>query len=276
MKFGLALPYVDPLSAARYARRAEEAGWDGVFMGDAIWCLDPMIALTAAAMQTSCIRLGTMITPVPLRKPWKIASESAALDHASNGRLTLGLGAGAVWMGWQAFPDEVTDKKARAEMLDETIDLLTLFFQREPFDYDGKHYHVKLTLLDQQHYATRPIQQPRIPLWVVGVWPRLNSMRRVLKADGLLPNKINAEGQFEPITPADLRAMRDFVDANRTLTTPFDFIIEEQTLDWEASRIQEKLGQWEEAGATWWIEGLWGAGETQVLARIEKGIPSLE
>jgi alkanesulfonate monooxygenase SsuD/methylene tetrahydromethanopterin reductase-like flavin-dependent oxidoreductase (luciferase family) len=275
MKFGLALPYVDPLTAVRYARRAEEAGWDGVFMGDAIWCLDPMIALAAIAVQTSRIRLGTMITPVPLRKPWKIASEAAAIDHASNGRMILGLGAGAVWMGWQAFPSEVTDKKARAEMLDETIDLLTLLFAREPFDYDGKHFPAKLTLLDRQYYPTT-IQQPRIPLWVVGVWPRKNSMRRVLKADGLLPNKINAAGQFETITPADVREMRDYVDANRTLTTPFDIVIEEQTLDWERARIQEKLGQWQEAGATWWIEGLWGADETGVFARIEKGIPSLE
>jgi alkanesulfonate monooxygenase SsuD/methylene tetrahydromethanopterin reductase-like flavin-dependent oxidoreductase (luciferase family) len=275
MKFGLAIPYVDPLTAARYARRAEEAGWDGVFMGDAIWCLDPMIALTAAAMQTSRIRLGTMITPVPLRKPWKIASEAAAIDHASNGRMTLGLGAGAVWMGWQNFPDEVTDKKARAEMLDETIDLLPLLFRREPFDYAGKHFRAKLTPGNEQHYPTI-VQKPRIPLWVVGVWPRKNSMQRVLKADGLLPNKINAAGQFETITPADVREMRDFVTANRTATTPFDIIIEEQSLEWEKSRIQEKLGQWEEAGATWWIEGLWGADDTKVFARIEKGIPSLE
>ncbi|MFZ6028328.1 MAG: LLM class flavin-dependent oxidoreductase [Chloroflexota bacterium] len=276
MKCGLALPYVDPLTAARYARLAEEAGWDGCFMGDAIWCLDPLIALTAAAVQTSRIRLGTMIIPMPLRKPWKVASESAALDHASNGRLILGLGAGATWMGWQGFPDEATDTKTRAAMLDESIDLLTLFYRREPFDYDGRHYHVKLTQVDRQYYPPKPIQQPRIPLWVVGVWPRKNSMRRVLKADGLLAQKMNAAGQFEPVMPADVQRMRAYVDTNRTLSTPFDIIVEEQSLEWEKARIQEKIGQWQAAGATWWIEGLWSADETQVLARIEKGKPSLE
>src|SRR5512137_1727473 len=116
---------------------AEEAGWAGCFLGDYIWCEDPMIALAAAAMTTSRIRLGTMVVPVPLRRPWKLASESVALDQLSNGRLTLGLGAGAVWMGWQAFPDEVTDTKTRAEMLDETIDILDLLYQRKPFDYHG-------------------------------------------------------------------------------------------------------------------------------------------
>lgn len=99
-----------------------------------------MIALAAAAMTTSRIRLGTLIIPVPLRRPWKIASESIAVDHLSDGRLILGLGTGAVWMGWQGFPDEVTDNKARVEMLDETIDILTLLYQRKQFDYDGKHY----------------------------------------------------------------------------------------------------------------------------------------
>ena len=55
--------------------------------------------LAAAATNTSQIRLGTMVIPIPLRRPWKVASEAVALDHLSDGRLTLGLGAGAVWMG---------------------------------------------------------------------------------------------------------------------------------------------------------------------------------
>src|SRR5574342_509608 len=137
MNYGLALPYTTPRTVAKLSQLAEESGWDGVFLGDAIWCEDPMICLAAAAMTTSRIRLGTMITPVPLRIPWKLASESLALDHLSNGRLTLGLGAGAVWMGWHAFPDEVTEAKARGEMLDDTIALLTLLYRRKQFDYDG-------------------------------------------------------------------------------------------------------------------------------------------
>ena len=145
MKYGLALPYGSARMIARLSQLAEESGWDGIFLGDAIWCQDPIIGLAAAAMTTERIRLGTLITPVPLRIPWKLASESLALDHLSNGRITLGLGAGAVWMGWHAFPDEVSDTKARAEMLDETIDILTLLYQRKQFDYDGKHYHIKLT-----------------------------------------------------------------------------------------------------------------------------------
>jgi hypothetical protein len=98
-------------------------------------------------------------------------------------------------------------------------------------------------------------------------------MHRILKCDGLLAQKMDAAGQFVNVTPQDIREMRAYVDANRTLTTPFDIIIEEQSLDWSPSRIQDKLGQWQEAGATWWVEGLWGADESQVHRRIEMGPP---
>lgn len=275
MKFGLALPMNAARTVARLAQLAEEAGWDGVFLGDAVWIEDPMIALTAAAMVTSHIRVGTMVIPVPLRRPWKIASEAVALDRLSDGRLTLGLATGAVWMGWQAFPDEVTDAKARAEMLDETIDILTLLFQRQPFDYDGKHYHVKLTQMDVQHYPPKPVQQPRVPLWAVGIWPRKASMRRALKCDGLIPEKRSPDGQILNVTPSDVREMRAYVDAHRALTTPFDIVASGKTAGKEGNELQDLLLPWTEAGATWWMEDVWGATEEAIEARIRQGPPHL-
>lgn len=275
MKYGIAFPYITPRSVATLAQLAEEAGWDGCFLGDAIWCEDPMIGLAAAAMSTSRVRLGTLVTPVPLRRPWKLASESVALDHLSNGRLILGLGTGAVWMGWQAFPDEVTDNKSRAEMLDETIDILTLLFRRKPFDYDGRHYHLKLTLLDKIYYPPKPVQQPRIPLWATGIWPRPKSMRRVLKCDGVIVEKRAADGNVADVTPADIHAIKAYVDANRTLATPFDIVVIGDTLDLSPAGRQEKLRPWLAAGATWWIEGLWEASEERVIEQIRRGPPAV-
>jgi len=273
MKYGVAIPYGSARTAANLAHIADENGWDGIFLGDAIWLEDPMVCLAAATMTTTRIRLGTMVVPVPLRRPWKLASESLALDHLSGGRLILGMGAGAVWMGWQAFPDEVTETKARAEMLDETIDILTLLYKREQFDYNGKHYHLKLTQLDLMYYPPKPIQQPRIPLWVPGIWPRMKSMRRILKCDGLLPQKMNPQGEFEAVTPGDLRQMKAFIDANRTLATPFDYVVEGKTEGLAPSERSDKLREWAEAGATWWIEGLWEATEEQAIARLRQGPP---
>jgi hypothetical protein len=271
MKFGLALPNNNARMVAGIAQLAEEAGWDGCFLGDAIWCEDPMIALAAAAMTTRRIRLGTMIIPVPLRRPWKVASESIALDRLSDGRLVLGLGAGAVWMGWQSFPDEVTDTRSRAEMLDETIDILTLLYQRKPFDYEGRHYHMKLTQLDEMHYPPRPVQQPRIPLWVTGIWPRKKSVQRILKCDGIIAEKMNPEGKAEEITPADVREIKAYVDTNRNPATPFDIVVGGKTMDMERSQIQDKLHPYAEAGMTWWVEGLWNEPEEKVMERIRQG-----
>lgn len=275
MKFGIALPYNETRIVPRLSQLAEEAGWDGCFLGDAIWCEDPLIALAAAAMTTSRIRLGTLIIPVPLRRPWKIASESVALDLLSSGRLILGLGAGAVWMGWQGFPDEVTDTKERAQMLDETIDILTLLYQHKQFDFEGQHYHLKLTLVDEIHYPPKPVQQPRIPIWVPGIWPRKKSMQRILKCDGVLPEKLGPDGKPEEVTPEDVRQIKTFVDANRTLTTPFDIVITGKTMGLNNSQQRDKILAWVEAGATWWIEDLLDHSEDVVIDRIQHGPPVL-
>jgi hypothetical protein len=276
MKYGIALPYTTPRVVARLAALVEESGWDGCFLGDAIWCEDPMIGLAAAAMTTSRIRLGTMITPAPLRIPWKLASESLALDHLSGGRLTLGLGAGAVWMGWQAFPDEVTDPVARAEMLDETIDILTLLYQREQFDYNGKHYHLKLTQLDPMHYPPKPLQQPRVPLWCVGIWRRRQSMHRVLKCDGVIVEARASDGSRRDVTAQELREIKSYVDASRSASTPFDIVLHGSVAALDRAGLQEKLLPLIEAGATWWIEGLWEASEDAAIQRIRRGPPSGE
>jgi len=275
LKFGLALPYGSARSTAHLAQLAEQAGWDGVFLGDAIWCQDPMISLAAAAMLTERIRLGTMIIPAPLRRPWKIASEALALDQLSDGRLILGLGAGAVWMGWQAFPDEVQDTKSRAEILDESIDILSLLFQRKQVDYEGKHFHLKLTSMDPMHYPPAPVQQPRIPIWVPGLWPRKKSMSHVLKADGVFVEKLNAEGKGEEATPQDVCAMRDYIAEQRALSTPFDIIVSGQTARLSRTEQQDSLGAWREAGATWWVESMFSLSEEQAELRIRQGEPEM-
>ena len=276
MKFGFILPIGDARTVADLAHDAEQAGWDGLFIPEFVWHIDAWVKLTAAAIRTERIRLGTMLSPLPRMRPWKLASESASLDNLSNGRLILSLGLGAVWMGYQAFPDEVTDTRLRAELLDEGLDILDLLYQGRQVKYDGKHHHVDLTALDPQYYAPPPIQQPRIPLWVVGVWPRMKSMRRVLRCDGLLPEKMTLDGQPGDVQPEDLCQMKAYIEANRSLTTPFDFVMTGTILDLSRIQMLEKLEPWSKAGATWWLESPYGLPDDEVVARLRHGPPSLE
>jgi hypothetical protein len=193
----------------------------------------------------------------------------------SEGRLILGLGTGAVWMGWQGFPDAITDNKARAGMLDETIDILTLLYQGKQFDYDGEHYHLNLTQVEEMYYPPKPVQQPRIPIWVPGIWPRMKSMRRVIKCDGLFTEKLNPDGTPGEITPEDVRQIKAYVDENRELTTPFDIVVGGDLRKLEPAQQREELAKWQEAGATWFVEGLWEEPGESVPSRLKDGLAGM-
>jgi alkanesulfonate monooxygenase SsuD/methylene tetrahydromethanopterin reductase-like flavin-dependent oxidoreductase (luciferase family) len=271
IKYGFVLPFGDARLVAELAQEAEAAGWDGIFRPEPVWHIDAWICLTAAAMTTERILLGTLISPLPRMRPWRVAAQTATLDNLSNGRVILGVGVGWLLYGYQAFTDEVTDIHQRAEMLDEAVDVLDLLFCGQPRDYEGKHYHVRLSGLQEQYYPPKPVQQPRIPIWMVGMLDREKSMRRVLKCDGWIPEKHAAEGQEAALTPQDFRQMVDYVHQNRTLETPFDFIMQGNTVDHTRQQAQGVIGPFAEAGATWWIEALYGVPEDKVIERLRSG-----
>ena len=107
MMFGLSVinfgDFFDPNRVADLAMDAEKAGWDGFFLWDHMLMFkdfsvpvnDPWIALAAIAVKTKKIKLGAMVTPLPRRRPWKVARETVTLDHLSNGRVIFGAGLGA-------------------------------------------------------------------------------------------------------------------------------------------------------------------------------------
>src|SRR5262245_5000241 len=141
MKFGFVMPSGNVHDAIRFAEAAEAAGWDGFFVWEPVWGTDPWVTLAAIAMRTERIRFGKLSTPLSRRRPWKVASETATLDQLSNGRVILSVGLGAPESGFANF-GEITDRKTRAELLDESIDIITGLWQGQPFNYNGKHYHV--------------------------------------------------------------------------------------------------------------------------------------
>ncbi len=276
MKYGFVLPYGDARTAADLAYEAEQAGWDGFFVWEPVWGIDAWVSLTAAAMRTQRIRLGTLLTPLSRMRPWKLASETATLDNLSNGRVILPVGLGDPDSGFEAF-GEVTDRKTRAELLDEGLDILTGLWRGQPFSYIGKHYKTKET---QFYPPPPPVQQPRIPIWVVGAWPSKKSMQRVLRYDGLLPQVLKpTEGTSRSAQRADiddLRAMRAYITTHRTDPAPFDIVIEGETPGDDRQEAAKIVTPWAEAGVTWWLEAFWDADtQDQVRQRIQQGPPDI-
>ena len=273
MRYGFIVPKGDPRTVAVLAREAEEAGWDGVFYYDAI-CVgemetyDPWVMMAAMAMETKRVRLGAILTPPSRRRPWKLARETMTLDHLSGGRLVLPVGLGALDDGGFSKVGEPTDRKVRAELLDESLEILTGLWSGEPFSYEGEHYHIK-----EMTFLPPPIQRPRIPIWVVGAWPSKRSMSRALRYDGLLAYTTRGE-----VTPEDIRAMRAYVEENKEADGTFDIVWEGVTPGDDPERTVSMVRPLAEAGATRWIESSWSPpNEPEDLRRrIGQGPPRIE
>lgn len=276
LRRGIVIPNGDVHAVADLAREAEAAGWDGVFYWDGIYTgptplYDPWVVMAAMATRTERIRIGALLTPLSRRRPWKVARETVTLDHLSNGRLILPVGLGAV----DSFGavGEITDRKTRARLLDESLDILTGLWSGQPFSYQGEHHQ-----LGEMTFLPTPVQSPRIPIWVVGAWPRERSMRRALRYDGILPNKMNADEATGALTPEDVRAVAAYAAEHRAEPGPFDIVIEGTTPGDDPDRAAATVRPLAEAGATWWIESPWEAPNApeDLCVRIRQGPPRID
>jgi alkanesulfonate monooxygenase SsuD/methylene tetrahydromethanopterin reductase-like flavin-dependent oxidoreductase (luciferase family) len=271
MRYGFVIPGADVRDCVEIAEEIEAAGWDAAFVADTVYGPDPWVTLAAMAMRTERILLGPMLTPVSRRRPWKLASETATLDRLSNGRAILPVGLGATDTGFDKV-GEVTDRKTRAQLMDEGLAVITGLWSGEPFKYQGQHYNVEWG----PDWLYTPVQS-RIPIWVVGAWPRATSMRHALPYNGMLAAKIADGTPFGKLTPDDVRQIRAFVDEQRTANTPFDIVLEGVTPGDDPEQAAAQLRPFAEAGMTWWIESMWDVpgGLAAVRRRIKQGPPQL-
>jgi alkanesulfonate monooxygenase SsuD/methylene tetrahydromethanopterin reductase-like flavin-dependent oxidoreductase (luciferase family) len=280
MRYGLTLPCAgeggDPRTTAELARLAEESGWDGVFLEDYIVhhsgkdapTYDPWVALAAIAMATSRILIGTTVTPLPRRRPWKVARECVSLDHLSGGRVILGVGLGDTGdPGFSAVGEPVGNRE-RAEMLDEALDIVVGLWSGEPFSYAGQHYRI-----EEMVQRPRPVQAPRIPIWVGGNWPHKGVMRRAARCDGFVGGKEHAPDEPWQLTPAEVRELKAAIASQRTSAAPFEIALGGAARGEDLARDRALIRELAEAGATWWMEYVYPAlGGLEVMrARIRCG-----
>lgn len=203
LRSGLWLPLFeelsDPREVARLAAEAEEQGWDGIFVWDQMrWrepirqVADPWITLAAVATATEKVKLGPMVTPLPRRRPAKVARETSTLDQLSNGRLILGVGLGGdQFAGEFSRTGEQIDDRSRGEMLDEALEILAGAWSGEAVNHRGKHY-----LIDDVQFLPRPVQRPGVPVWVAAFPGNVKPLRRAARYEGFFPVNLASVEEF--------------------------------------------------------------------------------
>lgn len=282
MLYALSLPnfgdFHDARLVAELARQAEGTGWDGFFVWDHLlgWngnhVADPWIVLATVAVSSTRLVLGPIVTPLPRRRPWQVVRQVVTLDRLSEGRAVLGVGLGFPPHEEFGVFGEPEDARTRAELLDEGLEIVAGLQSGEPFRFQGRHFQ-----LDEMVFLPRPVQRPRVPIWVAGSWPNRAPMRRAARWDGVVP--IRDHGQT-PLSVEDLRALLDYVREHRPASGTgvdggraggrgtgssgtgssgvdgpadrrFDVVFS-GTLPRDAGQARERAGELAAAGATWW------------------------
>jgi alkanesulfonate monooxygenase SsuD/methylene tetrahydromethanopterin reductase-like flavin-dependent oxidoreductase (luciferase family) len=183
------------------------------------------------AVRTAQLVIGPLVTPLARRRPHQLARETATLDRLSGGRLVLGVGLGSDRSGEfdPARFGEVGEPRARAKLLDESLDRLAAYWGGE--------------------FEPRPLQQPRIPVWVASRWPVRRPLARAARWDGVFPIDLPGPGELaEYIAELPKRPGYDVV-----VTNP----------------VGTDLTPWVEAGATWCLTGF---GPQPTRAEVERAI----
>jgi alkanesulfonate monooxygenase SsuD/methylene tetrahydromethanopterin reductase-like flavin-dependent oxidoreductase (luciferase family) len=236
----------DPRIVARLAARAEERGWDGVFVWDHIRysppvraVADPWVTLAAIACATERVTVGPLVTPPSRRRVHKLARETVTLDHLSGGRLVLGLGLGADRHGELGPFGEVEDPRERARLLDAALDRLAAYWGGE--------------------LEPPPVQRPRIPVWLAARWPNRRPVRRAARWDGICPIDLpGPEALAELVAEVTEQRKHDGTDG------PFEVVV--------TNPPGTDPAPWEAAGATWCLIGFGPQPtEAQVRAAVDAG-----
>lgn len=261
----------DPRVIAQLAYEAEQSGWDGFFVWDHlnwdVWgpgMADPWICLSAAALTTSKVALGTMVTPVFRRRPAKLARETVSLQLLSEGRLILGVGLGSPDPQESMHLGEEGRLSVRARMTDEALNLLAQLWTGLPLDFDGEFYRIKSS-------GFLPTPPTPIPVWGAATWPfRSGPLKRAARHQGVIPSRYDDHD----VSPEDLSRLVADIQALRPQPQPLDVVYGINSGE-DSVRDQELVAQYQEAGLTWWMEPLdpWRAPFAQLRQRLQAGPP---
>lgn len=268
MHFGIEIvpfgTFANPRLVMQFARTAEQAGWEGLVVWDHITfpygAGDPWVLLSAAAAVTEKLKLVTGVAALPRYRPHLLARQITSLDKLSQGRLILGAGLGFMDDEFTVF-GEPGDKKVRAGMLDESLDVLTQLWTGQPVTHHGQFY-----TLDNALLVHTPIQKPRPPIWIGG--DSHPALRRAARWDGWLGGTCDENCQTTT-QPERIAEIVQEILKHRTSPEPFEIALAGVS---DPGQV-EKILPYQQAGATWWFESIFGLRGSidEMMARIQAG-----
>jgi len=278
LRRGIAVPCFadDPAELIELGIEAEQAGFDGFFLWDHIVfsntgegppIVDPWLVLAVVAARTARIRIGTMITPVPRRRPWQLAKVTTTLDRLSAGRVIIGVGIGSPAYGDFGIFHEPVGERERGELLDEGLEVMAGLWSGERFSYSGRHFTV-----DPVRFTPLPVQRPRIPVWVGGVLPAARPIARAARWDGMVPIRFSGGSLIRP-SAAEIADVAGRVTAARGSPDGFDLVVWAEVTP-VPGEVADLAAPYQAAGATWWIEtakpepGWWPGIQQRVAAGV--------
>ena len=252
IKFGI---QIEPQFGFKYdnikeiALQGEKLGFTSIWSSDHFFygpnpevtdCLEAWTLLSALAVDTSTIRLGTLVTGNNYRYPPLLAKMAATVDQISSGRLDFGLGSGWKQNEYEAYGIPFPSVKDRMDQLEEAIQIIKKLWTEPKVTFQGKHYQLK-----DAYSSPKPVQNP-MPFFIGG-----SGKKRIMKMVAQYGDYLNL-----PFTPiADLRSIfqalqghcdklgRDFNDIGKSYFTSVFIANTDEELEGEFDRISKLSNQ---------------------------------
>lgn len=251
MRFGIYLSNIgshsDPRTVVDLADEAEEAGWEALFVWDHlafVWGMpsaDPWVVLSACAVRTSKLLLGTGVTPLPRRRVQNVAHAVATLDRLSGGRVVFGAGLGGNRGEFERFGEDYS-RAGRIELLDDGLARLRGWLDGD--EVDG--------------VSLKPAPERHIPIWIGG--NSADALERAARYDGWIADSTTPDAM--KLSPVEVAEKAHGLGGDIAVAGYSD---------------RADAAEYADAGATWWLESfhdLRGPVEEQ-LAVIRSGPPKI-
>lgn len=271
MRFGLdvAQQRMTFSEVVRRVKFAEDLGFDGAWGFDHFQPMygdgpgetfEGMTTLAALAGQTSTIRLGLMVAGMTYRHPSVFAAEALTIDHASNGRLELSLG--AAWFDKEhtelGIPFPSTGD--RFDLLEDSLEIVKRLFTGDEVSYEGK-----VVSLTNARMNPKPVQNPHPPIWIGGSGPK-----RTIPLVARYADVWHTWGSPNSLAEANARINDLAAEAGRN---PSDIMRATSLSIDDLDQARKHLGKWVDAGYGYLHVGWPGEGEKQIEAFVRDVLP---